>query len=275
MNGQKRGEGTYKDGKKDGLWEYYHIADGSLERKIDSMFPDNPEFAQMLYRGVGPSFLGVDLSMKLSHGSVFQIMPFTDFELSEAGYKDLGLGVFGAAGSAGLNVFRGFEFMTKGNYYRGIESMMPKGIKDPMEAWRFMAEGYTTKAGDLRVPPADFKTMELVFKALGIPGTEITKMKWKASEQFQIKKFFTEKQKKLRREYLEASKNKDNKAMVEIARKWYILQDNKDAIRSFFNNAPSAIRRTDIRSLTGAETSKRRLEDDLQEEMGSGRFKRN
>ncbi len=249
--------------------------DGSLERKIDSMFPDNPEFAQMLYRGVGPSFLGVDLSMKLSHGTVFQIMPFTDFELSEAGYKDLGLGVFGAAGSAGLNVFRGFEFMTKGNYYRGIESMMPKGIKDPMEAWRFMAEGYTTKAGDLRVPPADFKTMELVFKALGIPGTEITKMKWKASEQFQIKKFFTEKQKKLRREYLEASKNKDNKAMVEIARKWYILQDNKDAIRSFFNNAPSAIRRTDIRSLTGAETSKRRLEDDLQQEMGSGRFKRN
>ena len=249
--------------------------EGALERKIDSMFPDNPEFAQMLYRGVGPSFLGVDLSMKLSHGSVFQLMPFTDFELSEAGFKDLGLGFFGASGSAALNLFKGGQFITEGNYYRGIESMMPKGIKDPMEAWRFMSQGYTARSGDLKVPPADFKTMELVFKALGIPGKDITKMKWKASEQYQIEQFFIKKQRKLRREYLEASKANDNETMVKISELWYILQDNKDAVRSFFNDAPASIRRTDISSLTDAEGDQMRREDDIQEAMGSGDFKKN
>ena len=249
--------------------------EGALERKIDSMFPDNPEFAKMLYRGVGPSWLGVDLSMKLSHGSVFQLMPFTDFELSESGFKDLGVGFFGASGSAALNLFKGGKFITEGNYYRGIETMMPKGIKDPMEAWRFMTEGYTTNAGTTRVPPGDFKTMELVYKALGIPGKDITNMKWKASEQYQIKKFFTDKQRKMRREYSDASKVNDNKTMVKLSDLWYILQDNKDAVRSFFNDAPSAIPRTDISSLTQAEGNEMRLEDDLQEEAAAGDFKKN
>ena len=249
--------------------------EGALERKIDSMFPDNPEFAKMLYRGVGPSWLGVDLSMKLSHGSVFQLMPFTDFELSESGFKDLGVGFFGASGSAALNLFKGGKFITEGNYYRGIETMMPKGIKDPMEAWRFMTEGYTTNAGAVRVPPGDFKTMELVYKALGIPGKDITNMKWKASEQYQIKKFFTDKQRKMRREYSDASKVNDNKTMVKLSDLWYILQDNKDAVRSFFNDAPSAIPRTDISSLTQAEGNEMRLEDDLQEEAAAGDFKKN
>jgi len=249
--------------------------EGALERKIDSMFPDNPEFAQMLYRGVGPSFLGVDLSMKLSHGSVFQLMPFTDFELSEAGFKDLGLGFFGASGSAALNIFKGGQFITEGNYYRGIESMMPKGIKDPMEAWRFMSQGYTTRAGDLKVPPGDFKTMELVFKALGIPGKEITKMKWKSSEQFQIKEFFNKKQRKLKREYLKADKANDYQTMDKLIDQWMILQDNKDAVRSFFNDAVSAIPRTSVGTLTNAVENQVVNERKLQDQAASGDYRKN
>jgi hypothetical protein len=117
--------------------------------------------------------------------------------------------------------------------------------------------------------------MELVYKALGIPGKDITNMKWKASEQYQITKFFTDKQRKMRREYLAASKVNDNKTMVKLSDLWYILQDNKDAVRSFFNDAPSAIPRTDISSLTQAEGNEMRLEDDLQEEAAAGDFKKN
>ena len=247
--------------------------DGALERRINDMFPDNPKFAEMLYRGPSAAFLGVDTSMKLSHDKIFSLMPFTEFEMSEDGVKDIGMGFMGATGSTILNQARGLEFINNGNYYRGIESMMPKGIRDPMEAWRFMLDGYTKKSGTSIVPPEDFKGMSIILKALGIPDRDIVKMKWKRGEIYQIEQWFQNEQKSLKNRYKAAKESNDIKLQSKIKREFLNLQDGKDRARSFGNNAPSFIPRSSLLSLYNMDLNEFTQSEDMQEQMSSGRFK--
>lgn len=249
--------------------------DGALERRINDMFPDNPKFAEMLYRGPSAAFLGVDTSMKLSHDKIFSLMPFTEFEMSEDGVKDIGMGFMGATGSTILNQARGWEFIGQGNYYRGIESMMPKGVRDPMEAWRFMMEGYTKKSGTSIVPPEDFKGMSIILKALGIPDRDIVRMKWKRGEIYQIEQWFQKEQKSLKNQYKAAKESNDTKLQSKIKREFLNLQDGKDRARSFGNNAPSFIPRSSLLSLYNMDLNEFTQSEDMQEQMNSGRFKRN
>jgi len=56
--------------------------------------------------------------------------------------------LLGAAPSMLENVVRGFNMVTKGQTYKGIETMMPKAIKDPMKAYRYATEGLKNVKGD-------------------------------------------------------------------------------------------------------------------------------
>ena len=142
-----------------------------------------------------------------------------------------------------------------------------------MEAWRFRTEGYTTKSGTVLAPPKDFSEVSLMLKALGIPARDIVKLKWTRSEQYQIEQFYIDEQRKLRNKYLKASKANDNKTMIAIADQWYALQDGKDRVRGFFNDAPGKIPRTPISSLTRAEGTQMHEADVYQEALKTGDFR--
>jgi hypothetical protein len=147
---------------------------------------------------------------------------------------------------------------------------MPKGLRDPMEAWRFHTEGYTTRTNRELAPPTDFKTMDLLLKSLGIPSREIGKLKWKRSEQYQIEKFFADRQADLLRQYEKATSNDNYEEVDRIFAEWDAIQDGKDNIRHFFNFAPSAIPRTSIKSVLDVPINKWRYEQDAQEKLGTG-----
>ena len=242
--------------------------EGVIERKLMEMFPDNIGLAKAIARGPF-NLLGVDTHTKLSQANIFSIMPFTDFELSTEGFKNIGIGIFGATGANALNIGRGFEFMAEGNYYRGIESMMPKGVKSAMESWRLGTEGYTARNGNVAAPPDTFAKFQLLLNGLGIPASDIVDLKWTSSEQFQITEFFTKKQQQLKRDYKKAFDKKDNKKMQSLIQDWVKLQDAKDRIRPFFNDAPSAIRRTPIKTLTFSPSRSRKSEKKLQQRFGT------
>lgn len=61
--------------------------------------------------------------------------------------------------------------------------------------------------------------------------------------------------------------------MNKITQEWNKVQDAKDNIRWFFNNAPSAIPRRSSKSLTDVDLRKFLAEEDIQEEMGTGVYK--
>ena len=226
--------------------------DGALERKLNDMFPDNPKLVQSLYRGSLAAFTNVDSSMKLSHDKIFSPLPYTKVDFSEEGFKDLLLGVLGATGAVANNMYRGLEFMAEGNMYRGFESMAPKGVKDPMEAIRFALDGYTSRSGKLLAPPEDFSSISLMLKSLGIPTSDIVKLKWTVSEQYQIEQWYIEKEKGLRLKWKKANDAGNTGEEVELESEFLRLQDGKDRVRGFFNNSPYSLQRLTLDSLMDA-----------------------
>lgn len=125
----------------------------------------------------------------------------------------------------------------------------------------------------MKAPPTDFKTSDLILKSLGIPSRAIGKLKSKSSEQYQIRKFFSDRETALINKYAKAKKKNDQKVMSALTEEWNKVQDAKDNIRWFFNNAPSAIPRRSIKSLTDVDLRKFLAEEDIQEEMGTGVYK--
>jgi len=242
--------------------------EGVIERKLMEMFPENIDFAKAVARGPF-NLLGIDTHTKLSQANIFSLFPFTDFELSSEGFQDLGFALFGATGANALNIGRGFEFMAEGNYYRGIESMIPKGPKSMMESWRLGTEGYTARNGNVGVTPDSFSKFQLLLNGLGIPATSIVDLKWTASEQFQIKEFFTKEQAKLKREYKKAKDERNKTKMKEIKIKFRRLQDGKDRARPFFNNSQYELKRSPITVLTFANSRQAKAEEKLQKRLGS------
>jgi len=225
--------------------------DGVIERKLMELLPDNTDLAKAIARGPANP-LGVDTHTKLSQATIFSISPFVDFELSSEGFKDIGFSLFGATGANMLNIGRGFEFIGNGDYYRGVESMAPKGLKNIMESVRLGTKGYTTFSGTPMVPPESFKKFQLVLNGLGIPATDIVNLKWARSEQYQIEQFFNKKQSRLKADYLRAFDKKDRGKMLDIRKEFLKLQDAKDRTRPFFSDSKDAIPRSPMTYLTFA-----------------------
>lgn len=102
--------------------------------------------------------------MRVTCGSV----PSTELEgKSEFEYWQSQL--LGATPSIASNIFRGFNLMKQGETYRGIETMMPKAVKDPMKAFRYATEGATNLKGDTIVDDVGYG--DVIRQALGFyPG---------------------------------------------------------------------------------------------------------
>ncbi len=220
-----------------------------LERWIGENIGDET-WAKIISRGL-PTVFGIDMSTKLSQQKIFHPAPYTDFELSEQALAQIVFEVVaGPSAATASNVMRSISYGKEGNAWRATEYALPKGIRTIMESYRLGTEGYSLRNGDVPVGKDAFSGFQLVVNSLGIPATDINNVKWVRGQQFELGKWFSDEQSKIRKRYVNAKKDKDRKAAREAIDDWKRLQDAKDRVRPFFNDAPSAIRRTPITSLT-------------------------
>lgn len=237
-----------------------------LERWIQENVQDKT-LATMISRGL-PSVFGIDMSTKLSQQKIFSVAPYTDFEMSEdalkAGFFEL---VAGPSAATASNVIRSYNYAKEGNAWRSIEYALPKGIRTAMESYRLSTEGYSLRNGDIVASPEDFSGWQLVVNALGIPATDLNQLKWRRGEQYELNKYFSEQQSKIRKEYVEAKKNGDSAAAREAMKDWKALQKSKDRVRPFFNDARSALRKTPLSSLLKAPTRQQEREQDYRDQL--------
>lgn len=71
----------------------------------------------------------------------------------------------------GAGLFRGFEYAADGEIYRGVETAVPKVIRDAMKAGRYGVEGVVTKNGDDILP--DVNPWQLLMQASGFTPAQI------------------------------------------------------------------------------------------------------
>ena len=144
--------------------------DPETELKKNMVEALGPMMAGIVLDGVPGYATGTSLSDSIGMRDLWFRSPSTQLEgKDEADYWKAQL--LGAAPSPVDNIVRGYGLLKEGQTYRGIETMMPKAIKDPMKAFRYSTEGATNKRGDTIVENID--TLDVIRQALGFIPAKI------------------------------------------------------------------------------------------------------
>ena len=141
---------------------------------------------------------------------------------------------------------------------------MPKGLRTAIESYRLGTEGYTMTNGDVAVDPRQLDVSALLVNALGIPSTQINKIKWTRGQQYELTKYFSEESGRIRREYLDARSSGNSKAASQAMDEFRDLQKQKDRVRPFFGNDYKALKRQSVSDLIRSPRSQRRREQKTQ-----------
>lgn len=233
-----------------------------LERYIRTeVFPDDQRMADLFSRGV-PSFFGVDMSQKLTQADIFSPFPYSEFEATDDGAKSYVLEVL--LGPTSSQIGRGarmIKYAQNGDYLKSIEAIVPKGVRTMMESYRLGTEGYTLNNGDKILDPREFDLTSLMVNALGLPATDVSRVKWTRGQQYEITQYFTKESGKISSAYIEATRDRDRAAQKKLRKEWMDLQRAKDRIRPFFNNAPGTLNRLPLTDLLKKPLGQRKREN--------------
>lgn len=171
-----------------------------------------PNLAGLALYGVPGHVTGTALSESVGMPDLWFRSPDSEKEGEEA-LQFWQSQLLGAVPSIGAQFARGLSYIGKGEEYRGIETMMPKMLKDPMKSYRFATEGAKNMKGDT---VADVTWQDVVKQATGFTPARI-------SEQYKINNLNYNKQQqvlKARKElmdgYYKAVKADDNAAVDEV-----------------------------------------------------------
>lgn len=209
-----------------------------LKKTLQEYLP--PSMVGMMMDGVPGYATGVEISQRIGFGDLWFRSDDRDREGDDA-YNYWLQQVLGASVAIPANWVRGVGQISQGYTWRGMETMLPKALKDPMKAYRYATEGAETKNGDPIID--DVNGWDIFKQAVGFTPAAI-------SEQYKINSINMNKQKailakrsKLLADYYKADQAGDEsklekvgKQIDEFSDKYPEMQINNKAIRRSMKN---------------------------------------
>ena len=253
------------------FWLTTFLGDEDEPQDMERWIKDNVDdgvLGTALSRGLFSTF-GVDLSTKLNQSKIFHPLPYAELKAGEAGATDILMGFAGPAGTTGVNFFRAAEYYKQGDVLKGIEYSVPKGIRSVAETYRLATEGYSTKSGTIIVDPREIDARSLLLNAMGLPATEINRIKWTRGQQYELEQYFNKESSKIRKNYIEATRKRDREAQAELRIEFRDLQKSKDRVRPFFNDVPGALKKQSISTLLRAPKAREKRERKEQQKLSN------
>ena len=198
--------------------------------------PDNPELAMrraigddtladLIVKGV-PAALGVDLSGKLGMGQMLSILPYTDIDFSRKGVAEAGFALMtGPFGGLTLKAADGVSLMGQGDYYKGLEQLMPTGVANAMKGYRFATEGVTSRRDDVLIPAEDISFAEAFMAGIGLPTKQLTDKQFLQNAKFEYEKFYNDKASEIKRAYARAYRS--GVGLSDARNDWEELQQSR------------------------------------------------
>jgi hypothetical protein len=198
--------------------------------------PDNPELAMrraigddtladLIVKGV-PAALGVDLSGKLGMGQMLSILPYTDIDFSRKGVAEAGFALMtGPFGGLTLKAADGISLMGQGDYYKGLEQLMPTGVANAMKGYRFATEGVTSRRDDVLIPAEDISFAEAFMAGIGLPTKQLTDKQFLQNAKFEYEKFYNDKASEIKRAYARAYRS--GVGLSDARNDWEELQQSR------------------------------------------------
>jgi hypothetical protein len=187
--------------------------------------------ADTILKGV-PAGLGVDVSGQLGLGNVFSPLPYTDVDLtSREGLGRTLLGIGGPLMGTAANFADGMGMMAQGDYWKGVEFMLPSGPRQAMRAYReTFDKGVTRRNGDLVVSPEEFSLLDSTLQGLGFTSTSMANVRRKRQEMYEYDKYFTERTTEVRRDFVTAQRAGDSSGVEAAKSEWLALQAAKKRV---------------------------------------------
>lgn len=187
-----------------------------------------PEWADMIMRGA-PTVVGMDLSGKIGAGNMLSIMPFSDADLSTNAGRAEAFGTLMGGAALGMTsrVIDGLGLIASGDYYKGVERVMPKGVSDALKAGRQGAEGMTRRNGDVILPDSEIGAIDTVLTALGLPAVKQAVTYERQNRMRDITENFSDRTTRIKNDYAKAVREKDTEGMAEARAAWTKLQQTR------------------------------------------------
>lgn len=184
-----------------------------------------PEWADLIMRGA-PTLVGVDLSGKIGSGNMLSIMPFSDADLSTTAGRAEAFGTLVGGASLGMvsRVADGMGLILSGDYYKGIERTMPKGVSDALKAGRQAAEGMTRRNGDVVLPAEEISAVSAILTGLGVPSVKEAVVYERQNRMRDVTENFQDRTTRVKNDYVRAVKDNDAAAKQSAREAWTKLQ---------------------------------------------------
>ena len=169
---------------------------------------------------------------------MLSIMPFSQADLTTTAGRAEALGtlVGGAALGMTTRMLDGLGLMMSGDWLRGIEQTMPKGVSDAMKAYRIANEGMTRRNGDIILPPDEVSGMDTFFQAIGVQPVKQAVTYERQTLIKETTQNFTERTTKIKNDYVKAARKGDSEAQGAAREAWKKLQEVKK--REGVNTSP-------------------------------------
>lgn len=190
------------------------------------------QVADLFMRGL-PAALGVDLSEKIGAATMTSLLPYFDFNPTDgrANAEALALQLAGPVGGIAARASEAYKWMALGDYWKAMEQILPNGLfSNGLKAARFAAEGLTTKSGDRAIMPDDFDDMDLFMQVVGLPTSKITDRNRIQGNLIRHENTFDADADKIRANFRDARRAKDQKAMRDARKEWKELNDRRKAM---------------------------------------------
>ena len=137
------------------------------------------DIADLIINGAPAKLFGINGSAIGGFGNATALLPFTNINIadrksvSEAGFALIA----GPLGGLSLRAADGVKAMLDGNYYKGAESLLPKGFGNLIKAYDVKTEGLSQRDGDQTMSPDEVTAWDTAQQAFGFtPQRQVERM---------------------------------------------------------------------------------------------------
>lgn len=184
------------------------------------------ELANLIMRGA-PTLAGADISGKVGAGTMLSVMPFSNADLSTGRGQAEAFGTLmgGASLGMGMRIADGIGLMMSGDWVRGAERVLPKGLGDAIKGYREANEGMTRRNGDVILPASEINAVETFMTAIGMSPVQTTVTYERRNRARDLDKSFQDRSTRIKNDYAKAFRSRDTEGMRQAREAWTQLQE--------------------------------------------------
>ena len=188
---------------------------------------DNKDISDVLLKGI-PAMFGVELQSMIGAQNMLSPLPYTDVNLGEkGGFETAVVGLLGPFIGTIKKVADGANMISDGDYYKGLEKILPSGLSKAAQSYRLATEGLTNSKGDLLMDSEEFTGLVILAQALGFRTMKVADIQTRTGNLIDFNANYKKRTSDIKHQYTEAYKERDYDEMEDLREEYRELQASK------------------------------------------------